>query len=139
MKRLNRWLNLTPQERYFLLLVTLLLVGFRLSLWIFSWKILRTVPPQIGAWLKNSLRDRVIPIAQPIWSIQVMSRYIPKATCLTQALAAQTLLLACGYDACLCLGVSLNAKNKLEAHAWVTSSDRVVIGNLPNLSRFTAL
>jgi hypothetical protein len=64
---------------------------------------------------------------------------VPGATCLSQALAAQTLFLRQGYPAELHIGVAKNETGQLEAHAWVESEGQVVIGDLQNLSRYTPL
>ena len=60
--------------------------------------------------------------------IDAASRYVPGATCLVRALAAETLLRKYGHDACLRIGVSKNSSQVLLAHAWVESEGQVVIG-----------
>jgi hypothetical protein len=73
-----------------------------------------------------------------IWAVTAASRYVPGATCLAQALAAQVLLGRTGYPARLRIGVAKGEERKFEAHAWVESQGRVVIGG-PGLGRFTPL
>jgi hypothetical protein len=74
-----------------------------------------------------------------VWSIVVARQYVPVATCLTQALAGQILLTQHGEPALLRIGVAKNEAGKLEAHAWVESRGRIVIGALPELVRYTPL
>ena len=64
-----------------------------------------------------------------VWAVVVASRYVPMSTCLTQALAAQVLLARRGFPAHLHIGVAKKgAEARFEAHAWVESQGKVVIG-----------
>jgi Transglutaminase-like superfamily len=71
--------------------------------------------------------------------VALASRYVPTATCLAQALAGQTLLAQQGEPAVLRIGVAKNEAGKLEAHAWVESQGRIVIGASLDLCRYTQL
>jgi hypothetical protein len=57
-----------------------------------------------------------------------VSQFVPKATCLTQAIAALILLNLKNYPATLRIGVARNNEGRFEAHAWVESDGNVVIG-----------
>jgi hypothetical protein len=57
-----------------------------------------------------------------------MSRYLPHATCLTQALAAQALLFRSGFPAQVEIGVAKDDDRRLSAHAWVVCYGQVVLG-----------
>jgi hypothetical protein len=59
-------------------------------------------------------------------SVRLASRYVPHATCLTQALTAQMLLNWAGIEAKTLIGVRRN--EKFEAHAWVECGGRVLVG-----------
>jgi hypothetical protein len=72
-------------------------------------------------------------------AIRTASRFVPKASCLPQALAVQHLLTQRAYPAELQFGVALDEVGKLEAHAWVTSTNGIVIGNIPDRDRFVHL
>jgi Transglutaminase-like superfamily len=60
--------------------------------------------------------------------VRVASRYVPRASCLTQALVLHILLRREGLPSRIRIGVSKDA-GFFEAHAWVESHDRVVIGD----------
>lgn len=62
------------------------------------------------------------------WAITIASRYIPMATCFTQALATKVLLNRYGQRAKVCIGVSRSEGGQLQAHAWVEWNGRIVIG-----------
>ena len=57
----------------------------------------------------------------------VAGRYVPRTTCLTLALAVQILLARRACPAQLCIGVA-KTEDGLEAHAWVESHKRIVMG-----------
>jgi hypothetical protein len=54
-------------------------------------------------------------------------------------LATKVLLGQCGRAAQLRIGIARSGEGQLEAHAWIESEDKVVIGNVKDLSRYTAL
>lgn len=59
-------------------------------------------------------------------------------TCLTQALAAQVLLERRGYPAQLHIGAVRGEQGQFQAHAWVESGGRIVIGGQER-ARYTPL
>jgi len=59
--------------------------------------------------------------------ILVSARYIPRATCLVQALAGFILFSKYGYDTSIKIGV-LTENGEFEAHAWLEHDDKVVLG-----------
>jgi hypothetical protein len=64
-----------------------------------------------------------------VWAIDAASGRIPLVnSCLPRALAARFLLVRWGYPAELSIGVARNNDGKLEAHAWVETLGKVVIG-----------
>ncbi|MCC6190076.1 MAG: lasso peptide biosynthesis B2 protein [Anaerolineales bacterium] len=62
------------------------------------------------------------------WAITATSRCVPRATCLTQALAGQALLARYGHAAQLRLGVAKAERGGLEAHAWLICGHQILIG-----------
>jgi hypothetical protein len=73
-----------------------------------------------------------------VWAVIVASQYIPRATCLAQALAAQILLARECYQSNLRIGVAKGDKDQLEAHAWLESDGKVLIGG-SGINRYTVL
>ena len=71
-----------------------------------------------------------------IWAVEASSRLVPKATCLTKALAARVLLTRLGYPAELRLGMVREKSGRVLAHAWIESEGRVVIGGNDSPHRF---
>lgn len=56
------------------------------------------------------------------------SRYVPHATCLTQAVACRYLLARQGYATTLRIGVRRDKDQTFAAHAWLLNGEEVVIG-----------
>ena len=92
--------------------------------------------------------DRVRPrasrytIEEIAWAVRAVSRYVPNATCLTQALVVQRLLMRSGHRCRLQLGVAKDAVHGFAAHAWVECGGRVVIGESAGecvTERFTSI
>src|SRR5215831_18997330 len=138
MERLRKFLLLTATERSLLIRAVLLLGAIRVGLWLLSfrtlWDLLARVTPARG-------RSRDLDYSSPeqvARAVTAASRYVPRATCLTQALAAQVLLTRQGYPVSLRIGVAKGEGGRLEAHAWVENQGEVVIGGAA-LGRYTLL
>jgi hypothetical protein len=79
-------------------------------------------------------------LARYAWGVTHTSRYVPGASCLTQALALQFLLARKGYRSDVRVGVAREDDGRFRAHAWVLSEGRIVIGGTqPDLERYTVL
>lgn len=72
------------------------------------------------------------------WAVDCVSRAVPGATCLTQALAAQILLSRRGHASRLRIGVARGPGGGLLAHAWLETNGVVVLGG-SNLESYTPL
>jgi hypothetical protein len=70
-------------------------------------------------------------------AVRLASRYIPHATCLTQALTAQMLLNWTGIEAKTLIGVRRN--EKFEAHAWVECGGRVLVGGAAESATYSPM
>lgn len=62
--------------------------------------------------------------------VTAAARYVPNGSCLPQAIAGQMLLSWRGYRSEIHLGVRAGQGGGLAAHAWLTSDDVVVVGDL---------
>ncbi|WP_296718916.1 lasso peptide biosynthesis B2 protein [Erythrobacter sp.] len=60
--------------------------------------------------------------------IERLARFVPGASCLTQALTLQFVLARRGHASRLQIGVRKRFDGAFSAHAWVTCNDRVVLG-----------
>jgi hypothetical protein len=79
-------------------------------------------------------------IQRVVWAMAVVSQYLPGVrTCLMQALATYVLLRRCGHTAYLRIGVARSEDGQLQAHAWVETGGRIVIGDMEDVSRYTPM
>lgn len=77
-------------------------------------------------------------IERVVAAITTASRYVPRASCLTQALATQLLLARSGIGTELHIGVARSPHGHLEGHAWLEHNHRVIIGG-SGVERFARL
>ena|ERR1700752_315495 len=82
----------------------------------------------------------IVSIKKVVRSVTAMSRCVPSATCLTKALVTVVLLRRAGQDASVRIGVARSQVGAIEAHAWVESYGKVIIGGShAEISRYTVL
>src|SRR5215204_1259008 len=129
MKRLRKFLHLPSGERRLLVKAALLLGAIRLGLWLLPFRTLRRMITQ-WSQVSGGLRkpDDQYSEERIVWGVTKASQYVPQATCLTQALAAQVLLARRGHPALLRIGFVKGEEDRLEAHAWLESRGEVLIG-----------
>ena len=63
-----------------------------------------------------------------VWATTTAARCVPGASCLVQAITGWSMLQEAGYPASLHVGVAKGEKVPLQAHAWIESEGRVLIG-----------
>ena len=129
MKRLRKFFELPPSDRRLLIRAWLWLVVIRLWLWLSPFSGQRGLLTRLShAPAGERQADASLP-ERVGRAIAAASGYVPKTTCLTQALAAQALLKRGGFPAHLRLGVGRDTKGQFQAHAWVENDGRVIIGD----------
>ncbi len=133
MSRLRRFAGLSRPEKL-LLLRTLSVVGLiRIGLWVLPFRMI-----QRFAFRARRKQETPYSVEQFVWAVRAVSRLVPGATCLTQALAAQMLLTRAGHASRVEIGVAKGEKNQFQAHAWLVLGDRVLIGGA-GVDRYTPL
>lgn len=101
-----------------------LLVFYRLSLALAPFRVVRRTLP--------ASREGAAPswvLTRTRWAVGAAARVAFGATCLPQALAANALLSLQGYASTIRIGVRRNDVGAIQAHAWLLSGDRVVVGD----------
>jgi len=136
MKRIRKFFNLSSSEQRLLIKAWILLGLIRLGLELFPFSTLRKLLNRLKSIMGGF--EKEFSEQQLVWAVAVVSRYIPKATCLAQALTAQLLIQQAGYQACLHIGVEEAEEGGIKAHAWVESQGRILIGGF-DLHRYTHL
>ncbi len=131
---LHRFASLSPRRRRLVLGGLAHVLAVRLGLTVLPFARVRVVIERRGARPSAAARVSVDELA---WSVSAVSRYVPRATCLTQALALEALLRKQGYEAELRIGVA-KEDGDLKAHAWLEREGKILIGE-SGASEFTAL
>ena len=129
-----------PRAEKRLLVEAIFTVGaIRVGLWLLPFRTLRRLLKSINRKNLEMQGEDLAQIEKAVWAVGAVSRYVPMATCLTQALAAQILLSRRGCPVRLHIGVAKSQKGRLEAHAWVESQGQVIIGGSKDLPLYTVL
>lgn len=136
--RLSKFAGLRHGDQALLVRTLLLVALIRLSLWILPFQFVRRSVARRARPRRRTGAGPVSPIEKVVAAIELTARYVPAATCLTQALAAEILLTRRGYAPELRIGV-LRKEGKFKAHAWVECAGKVVIGEVQDLAEFAAL
>lgn len=139
MKQILKFFRLPPTDRCLMVKSTFLLGVIRLGLSLLPLKRLLGLVGSVKHEVMEGSSADNISSNQIAWAVEVASRYVPFATCLTRALVVQMLFTQKGYPAHLCIGVAKSKDDRLEAHAWVESEGRIVTGGLKDISRFNLL
>src|SRR5438874_2016323 len=131
--RKARTLSRFPRaDRRLALTAIALTAAMRVALW--------TLPFR---WIKGAVESRArhasrgVTARQIGWAVRLASRYVPRASCLTQALTAQMLLKGSGLDSRLHIGVAKGTG--FEAHAWVECGGRVLVGGAVQSARYKTI
>lgn len=138
MKLLVRFLRLPPSDRRLLVRCTFLLAAMRIGLCVLSVRKLDAlVTRRVG-------RRRALPAVRRCsagriaWAIRAAARYLPGATCLPQAMAAQFMLTRHGHPARRRIGLAVTGEGRIVGHAWVESDAGILLGG-GDLTRYTPL
>ena len=124
MDRARKFLTLPAGEKRQLLHAGLLVLAFRLGLWCVPYRVLRRAA-EVRCRQSQASAATPARIAKQVGQV---ARFIPVATCLTQALAATVLI-----------GAARDEQGQFKAHAWVEYQGRIVIGDIPGLASFVRL
>lgn len=121
---IHSFLKLSFEDKFILIKSFSLLWIIRIMLWILPFSVIQKI---IGKFTVISGESHNIPLEKLTWAVAVMSRYVPKATCLTCALTAQILLAGQNYPSNIKIGV-YKTEGNFEAHAWLEADDKIVLG-----------
>jgi hypothetical protein len=121
--RLRKLLRLRFKDQIFLAATWMVVASVRLGLSIIRYRMLARLLPTGGRAHAPGWELR-----RTAWAVTLAARYVPAASCLTQALAGQTLLALRGYETVVRIGVGTRPEGGIRAHAWLVSGEEVVLG-----------
>jgi hypothetical protein len=132
MKVVRRLASMERAELALLVRTSLLLVRMRVALWLLPWRrVLALLPPEAA-------RANPVGIDRLERAVRVASRVVPRATCLTQALALNHLLSRNGYTSIVRIGVA-KEDGRFAAHAWVECGGRPLLSSAADVARYAPL
>ena len=123
MRAWRRWRQLSGMERGLLIRALARVVQARLVLSVLPFRVVRgMIQPPVQAVRPTES------VVQFVWAVRAAARFVPKASCLTQALALKSMLAKAGYDSTLRIGVNPALSGRFSAHAWIERNGEVLIG-----------
>jgi hypothetical protein len=131
MTRIAKFFKLTHLEQGIFLRAWFLLGSMRMCLWMLPFESVQQLVKRYQQAPETATDVDTLKRA-----ILATSRYVPRCTCLVQALAMSLLLKRYGHASDLHIGVARNEEGKFMAHAWVERQGQVVIGG-PNVEQYT--
>jgi len=139
-RRLKRYAALDRADQALLLHALLRVALVRLALWTLPFLWVQRHALRAAERAAAHPVARSLDIATIVAAVDLAAEYVPGATCLTQALAAQLLLARVGRSSLLRIGVMRAESGQFKAHAWIECGGVIVLGgNIAGLSDFTAL
>jgi hypothetical protein len=131
MRRLKRFAEISNVDRLLLLQVLCVVGVARVGLWVLP------VAMASRATMMIAPAKGRVSVKHLVWAVQVVSRYLPGATCLTQAVALQALLVRSGHQSRVEIGVAKES-GRFKAHAWVVYRNEILVGG-PDIMRYAPL
>jgi hypothetical protein len=125
---------LSPCERRLAGSAIILMGIVRIALWVVPFRALKRITTSGRI---SRLRFSRFSEEQVAWAVRLATRYVPRASCLTQALAAQNLLNWSGLESRLHIGVNREAGFK--AHAWIECAGRILVGGAAESAGYSAI
>jgi hypothetical protein len=134
MHRVLTFLRLPAADRALAIRAAAWVIAARIALWTMPFARVQALTRRAGARRARSAHDAPGRVA---WAVETVAASIPKASCLTQALAAQVMLERAGERPELKIGVATD-KGSFEAHAWLELHGRPLVGD-HELDRYSRL
>jgi len=123
---ISSFIKLPSRDKLVAIQALFWVILIRLMVWIFPFKFVQKRVQKIASHLSS---DSTSPVSMSRLRVMIVivSRYVPRATCLVQALAGYILFSKYGYTTSIKIGV-LNENGEFEAHAWLENDNSVVLG-----------
>jgi hypothetical protein len=136
MSIVRKWVHLPPPERRLLARALPLVVCVRLALWVLPWRVTRRVTQRLSV-ARGAAGETDVDVDAVARAVSRAARRVPRATCLTQAIAASVMLGRRGVPAAIRFGAARDGSGRFVAHAWVESAGRIVIGGVTSPQRYS--
>jgi len=138
MIELRRFLRLPSLNQRLLIRALVLLALMRAGLWFLPFKVVLRLTRRVGQRPRAG-EGGDLTVGAIVSAVRNASRFLPGATCLTQALVGRVLLAQTGHLSALRIGVRKDPVRGFEAHAWLEHRGKVILGKLEDLSRYAPM
>lgn len=128
MTALRKLWRLPAEDRALLCEAAAWVVAIRVGLWALPFGAVRRIVCRAGHRRVEAASAPEASVERVVWAVRAASARVPRASCLTQALAARALLARRGLPSDLRIGVARSSENGIEGHAWLERNGRIVIG-----------
>ncbi|KUM24802.1 hypothetical protein AU467_29275 [Mesorhizobium loti] len=128
MRNWSRVLSLSGAEMLLLMRCLAAVAGMRLALTFSSYNRIRSLVARLKARDDADIAD----LRRVAWGVAAAARFVPGASCLTQALAGHYLLARQGSASKIRIGIERDTGAELKAHAWLVSGNHIVLGGSIN-------
>ncbi|MCW5960595.1 MAG: lasso peptide biosynthesis B2 protein [Pyrinomonadaceae bacterium] len=139
MYRLKKFAELPKAEKT-LSFKAFLIVGLvRTGLWLAPSRLVHKLIAALGNPNNELIYPKPDEIAAIVRWVRIAGKRIPRASCLTQAIAVLILFRLRRRFADLKFGVAKTGPADLEAHAWLEVNGKVILGKVPGHGRYFPL
>lgn len=137
MQRLIRFIRLERTEKYLLVETALLFLTLRAAISLVRFDVVLATRRRLARSPFLS-RDPAPAVDRLVWAVDVASRVLRMKGCLIRALVMDAMLMRRQLPSELRIGVAKDGETLFEAHAWVESGGRVLVG-AGDIDRFSPL
>ncbi len=130
----HKWRALTWSQRRLFVEGTLLVIVFRVALWVLPFRKVLAFVDRIPKGHRSLSPDEAVRAVRA-----AARRLLGERPCLPQALAVRYWLKRSGRESVLRLGVTKDDAGRLKAHAWLELDGRVLIGGESSRQRYVTL
>lgn len=139
MHQLKKFARLSNPEKTLFFKAVFLVGLVRAGLWLAPSRLVQKLIAALGKPHKDLVQPEPEEITSIVRGVRIASNRIPRATCLTQALAVLIFFRMRRRSADLKFGVAKNGPADIEAHAWLEVNGKVILGKVPGHGRFLPL
>lgn len=138
---LRKFLQLNWSDRQVLFSAFVLVILIKLGLKFLSFPQLLRILDRLSQPSRRRRSPAALTIDRITWLVTISANLVPGHTkCLVRALTAQVFLKRHQHPCELRIGVTRPDSNgNLEAHAWIESQGQIILGDLPDLAKYSPL
>ena len=125
MSNILSFIKLSSQDKLIAMESLFWVTRIRILIWIFPFAIVQKKVQNTATNYPST--NHTVAMSRIRIMIVAASKYVPRATCLVQALAGYILFSKYGYVTSIKIGV-LTENGEFEAHAWLEQDNNVVLG-----------